>query len=263
MGTPWDRAASGYLEQWVPRFVPYHLDLVDELAPRPGERALITSAGLGAEVILMARAVGPDGFVRATDENPEMVRLCLEQVDRAGLPTRIDCAEGDASDASGGPWDAVVCAFGFWQLLSRERALRAWRDALAPRGKIGILTWGPIEPAEPFAMLSAILREVEPDSVEPDAQGDAKRDAMASLFEDAGLIMVRHTVVRHTLSFCTAEAFLRALRETCSWQRLWEALGDARLQRVATRFYEACGGPDLPLSFDPPATLAIAALRSA
>ena len=83
---------------------------------------------------------------------------------------------------------------------------------------------------------------------------------MANMFADAGLAMVRHTVVRHTLSFASAEAFVRAMREACTWRRIWEELGDARLERVAARFYEETGGPGAPLSFDPPATLAIAAL---
>jgi hypothetical protein len=75
--------------------------------------------------------------------------------------------------------------------------------------------------------------------------------------------MVRHTVVRHTLSFKSAEAFVRAMREACTWRRIWEELGDARLERVAARFYERVGGPSMPVSFDPPATLAIAALPGA
>jgi hypothetical protein len=65
--------------------------------------------------------------------------------------------------------------------------------------------------------------------------------------------------VRNTLSFRSAEHFVRAMRESCTWRRIWEELGDARLERVTTRFYEHVGGPSTPLSFDSPATLAIAA----
>src|SRR6516165_9290748 len=81
MATPWDRAAAGYLEEWVPRFIPYHLDLVVELTLREGERVLVTSAGPGTEVIAAARAVGPNGFVRATDKSAEMVRICAQQIE--------------------------------------------------------------------------------------------------------------------------------------------------------------------------------------
>jgi SAM-dependent methyltransferase len=259
MATPWDRAARGYLEEWVPRFVPYHLDLVREMALRPSNRVLVTSAGPGAEVLAVARVVGSNGFVRATDKSPEMVRMCSEQTERAQLPARIECVVAEANDPSGGPWDGVLCAFGLWQLRSRVEVLRSWLQALAPQGKVGVITWGPSDPAEPFAKLSTFLRELEPAYAVPDPHVDAGRDAMGAMFEQAGLLMVRHTVVRHTLGFKSAEAFVSAMREACTWRRVWEDLGDVRLERVAARFYEWCGGPDQPLSFDPPATLAIAA----
>jgi ubiquinone/menaquinone biosynthesis C-methylase UbiE len=263
MGTPWDRAARGYLEEWVPRFVPYHLDLVQELALGPGERVLVTSAGPGAEVLAVARCVGSSGSVRATDRSAEMVRIAREQVERAGFAGAAECAEADATDASGGPWDAVVCAFGLWQLQDRVKALRAWGASLGPRGKVGVITWGPSEAGEPFKLLDAALREVEPALAAPDPHVHAERDAMAAMFEAAGLAMVRHTLVRHTLSFGSAEAFVAAMRESCTWRRLWEEMGDARMQRVAARFYERVGGPGAPLSFDPPATIGIAALPGA
>jgi ubiquinone/menaquinone biosynthesis C-methylase UbiE len=263
MGTPWDRAAQGYLEEWVPRFVPYHLDLVREMALRGGERVLVPSAGPGAEVLAVARAVGAQGVVRATDKSAEMVRVCRDTIGRASLPGRIECAVADATEARGGPWDAVVCAFGLWQLPSRVDALRAWRAALAPNGKVGIITWGPSDLTDPFHLLGACLRASEPAAVLPEPHVQAEREAMAAMFGESGLSMVRHTVVRHTLSFPSAEAFVRAMRESCTWRRIWEEIGDARLERVATSFYERVGGRSAPLSFDPPATVAIAALPGA
>jgi ubiquinone/menaquinone biosynthesis C-methylase UbiE len=263
MGTPWDRAAAEYLEEWVPRFVPYHLDLVREMAFREGDRALVTSCGPGSEVLAVARAVGDRGFVRATDKSAEMVRICREQVNLAGVAGRVECEEADAIDAHGGLWNGVVCAFGLWQLRSQIDALQAWAKELAPTGKVGIVTWGPSDRSDPFGKLHACLRELEPWSSVPEPTIHAGREAMAAMFDEAGLAMVRHTVVRHTLSFKTAEGFVRAMREACTWRRVWEELGDARLERVAARFYEWCGGPDTPLSFDPSATLAIAALPGA
>jgi hypothetical protein len=97
----------------------------------------------------------------------------------------------------------------------------------------------------------------------PSANIDASRDAMAAMLETGGLALVRHTVVRHTLSFKTADAFVRAMREACTWRRVHEELGDARMDRVAARFLDQVGGPDAPLSFSPPATLVIGALPGA
>jgi ubiquinone/menaquinone biosynthesis C-methylase UbiE len=233
------------------------------MAMRHGDQVLVTSAGPGAEVLAVARAVGDSGAVRATDRSAEMVRICREQTDRAKLATPVDCAEADASDASGGPWDAILCAFGLWQVPSRAEMLRAWAQALSPKGKVGIITWGPSDPGEPFQLLTACLHELEPAMAVPDPHVHAARDAMAAMFDEAGLAMVRHTVVRHTLAFSSAEAFVRAMREACTWRRIWEDVGDARMQRVAARFCERVGGPGAPLSFEPTATIAIAALPGA
>jgi ubiquinone/menaquinone biosynthesis C-methylase UbiE len=268
MATPWDRAAVGYLDEWVPRFVPYHLDLVHELALAPGQRVLVTSAGPGSEVLAAARAIGETGYIRATDKSAEMVRLCDAQVKKGGFGAFVDCATADATDASnprspGAKWDAVLCAFGLWQLDDRIGAIRAWRDALAPNGKVGILTWGPPDADDPFERLAQCLHELEPAHAVPPSRIVSERGAMESMFAEAGLAMVRHTVVRHTLSFKSAESFVKALREACTWRRIWEEIGDARVERLAARFYELTSDPDTPLSFEAPATLAIAALPGA
>jgi SAM-dependent methyltransferase len=187
-----------------------------------------------------------------------MVRILSEQVKQAGFKTRIDCEVSDAIDASNGPFDAVICAFGMWQLEARVAALRAWRASLTPTGKVAIITWGPFEPEQPFEVLHQCLVDLEPSQALPHPHIHASRDAMEKMFDDAGLAMVRHTVVRHTLSFPTAERFVRAMSEACTWRRVWEELGEERLERVAAKFYEKVGGPDAPVSFQPPATLAIA-----
>ncbi len=257
MATPWDRAAKGYVEEWVPRFVPYQLDLVRELKLEPGQRVLVACAGPGTEVLAAARAVGDTGAVRAIDASAEMIKICEAAVKEAGF-TNVTCAQADALDASGGPWDAIICAFGLWQLTDRKAVLSSWQQCLAPNGKVGIITWGPPEEDDPFERISRCLALLEPEYVAPSPRILSERDSMAQMFDEAGLTMVRHTVVRHTMNFKTAEAFVTAIREACTWRKIWEELGDARIARVAARFYGLVGGPDSPLTFEPPATLAIA-----
>jgi SAM-dependent methyltransferase len=274
MATPWDRAAPGYVEQWVPRFTPYHLDLVRELALQVGQRVLVVSAGPGAEALAAVRAVDLEGYVRATDKSEEMVRLCTERMELAGFgeATCVRCEVADASDTAGGRWDSVLCAFGLWQLEGeaapgatslRQLAIRGWGESLSPSGKVGVLVWGPSEPDDPFERLFQALRELEPTHAPVGSRPLAEREAMAALFEGAGLAIVRHTVVRHPVTFPTAEAFVRAVREACTWRRVWEEIGDARMAKVATAFYAENGGPDAPVSFEPAATIVIAARAGA
>ncbi|HEY8088505.1 MAG TPA: methyltransferase domain-containing protein, partial [Polyangiaceae bacterium] len=262
MATPWDRAAAGYLDEWVPRFVPYHLDLVRELALHPGSRVLVTSCGPGSEVLAVARAVGDRGFVRATDKSEEMVRICREQLKTAAF-ANVEAAVADAKEVGEGRWDAIVCAFGLWQMEDRGALLRAWAEGLSPTGKIGVLTWGPPDHDGPFEVLARCVKELEPALHVPSPRVLAEREPMAQLFDEGGLAMVRHTVVRHTLAFRTAEHFVGAVKEACTWRRLWEQMGEERFSRVAAKFYEWIGGPDETMSFDSPATIAIGALPGA
>src|SRR4051812_40946161 len=206
MGTPWDRAATRYIEEWVPRFVPYHLDLVQELALARGQRVLVASAGPGAEVLAVARAVGDRGVVRATDASADFVGFCREQITKAGFPA-VTCEEGEPGDVGTGNWNAIVCAFGLWRIPDRVALLKTWAGALASSGKVGILTFGPPDENDPFEMLARALRELEPNADATPMGIDSTRESMAKMFEDAGLVLVRHTVLRHTVTFPSAEAF--------------------------------------------------------
>jgi len=262
MGTPWDRAAAKYLEEWVPRFIPYHLDLVTELALTQGQRVLVTSTGPGAEVLAVARAVGDKGAVRATDPSQELVGMCSEQVAKAGF-TAVSCERAEAHDVGAGGWNAIVCAFGLWKVPDRVSLLKAWAGALVPTGKVGVLTFGPPDVQDPFEMLAQALRELEPDAVATPARVDSDRESMARMFEDGGLALVRHTVLRHTVTFPSAEAFIAAIREGRTWRRVWQELGEERMGLVTARFFDRVGGPTEPMSFEPAVTCAIAALPGA
>lgn len=262
MGTPWDRAASRYLEEWVPRFVPYHVDLVRELALAQGQKALVVSAGFGAEVLAIARAVGELGSVRAIDASAEMIGVCEAQVKKAGFE-HVVCQRAEPGDVGDGGYNAVVCAFGLWPLPDKVAILKRWASALAPTGKVGVLTFGPPDDDDPFEMLASALRELEPGAATRPTRIDPEREAMAKLFEEAGLSLVRHTVLRHTISFPSAEEFANAIREGRTWRRVWEELGEDRMRRVTAQFFGRVGGPTEPLSFEPAVTLAIAALPGA
>ncbi|MCL2724114.1 MAG: methyltransferase domain-containing protein [Polyangiaceae bacterium] len=262
MGTPWDRAAARYLEEWVPRFMPYHLDLVRDLSLSQGQRVLVTMAGPGAEMLAVARAVGDKGKVLATDTSVEMIRICQEQIEKARFD-RVMCMQADASDTGNGDWNAIVCAFGLRHFEDRELLFKSWRSALVGSGKVGVLVWGPSGRGDPFDLLTSALAEFAPNALEGRARIDPARDSMRRMFEQGGLSLVRHTVIRHTVNFTSAESFLSALSEGCTWRKISEELGAQRMARIAARFFDQVGGLTVPLTFQPAATLAIAAIPGA
>jgi len=258
MGTPWHSAAAKYIEEWVPRFVPYHLDLVRELVLVEGQRVLVVSSGPGAEVLAVARAVGDRGFVRATDRSEELVKVCCAQLEKAGF-NAVKCERAEPTDVGDGNWNAVVCAFGLWSMEHRREAMRRWGAALAPHGKVGVLTFGQPSEADPFEMLSRALEDLEPGATHRPTRIDPSREGMSRLFEEAGLSLVRHTLLRHVVTFPKAEDFIAAIKEGRTWHKVWEELGPERMGRVTARFYDRVGGPTQALAFEPSVTLAIAA----
>src|SRR5262249_5178790 len=155
----------------------------------------VTSCGPGSEVLATARAVGDGGVIRATDKSGEMIRICAEHAQAAAFKTRIECAVADASDTLRAPWDVILCAFRLWPLPGRDAPTRWWAKSLAAKGKVAVITWGPSDAEQPFEQLAACLREVEPGYTVPPAHVHADRDAMARMFAQNGLVMVRHTVM--------------------------------------------------------------------
>jgi protein-L-isoaspartate O-methyltransferase len=260
MGIPWesaDSAAPGYLDEWVPRFVPYHADLLRELAVRQGQRVLVPCAGPGFEVAALARAVGGGGIVRATDANSAMVRLAADRIRAAGVSATAAAVRAPSDETAGGPWDAIFCAYGLASPGEVVGILDAWRRSLTPTGKVGIVAWGPSEASGPFARFRARFGEVGRVGFPDDK--DVTREAMMALFSSAGLELVRHTVVRHTMAFATAAAFVRAMTDACVVRNA----SREDLDRAAAGFYADVGGPDAPLSFESPSTIAIACLPGA
>jgi hypothetical protein len=155
-------------------------------------------------------------------------------------------ARAVGSNRGKAPWDAIA---------STTDLDAGWSDALATHGKVGVLVWGPDDPDDPLALLERTLAS------RPAPSGD--RTALARRFHEVGLVLVRHTIVRHTISFPRAEQLATAAIRACRWRANFEAQGEAKCGKALARFYDAVGGPDQPLAWEPAAAVAIAGLPGA
>jgi len=163
----------------------------------------------------------------------------------------------------GSDLDAVVCAFGLRHKADRRAALAKWRDALGPKGKLGLMMWGPAQPDDPQDWLATAAREIDPALDFARVRIDTERNALAFLMESAGVALVRHTVVQHNVTFRSALLFVTALVDASEWRAEYSKLSPAVAARITARVCELAGGPDAPVVFDPVATIAIAGLPGA
>jgi ubiquinone/menaquinone biosynthesis C-methylase UbiE len=109
----WDQTSQAW-RKWADLFSqrndgPVYLELA---GVKPGQRILEIGAGTGDETLLLARAVGEDGRVVATDLSERMLAVARERVEAAGLGN-VEFIAGDAGslqleDAS---FDAAIAGF--------------------------------------------------------------------------------------------------------------------------------------------------------
>ena len=266
MGMPWDRAQPAYLERWVPRFTPYHVDFAEQLGLKAEDRVLVPSCGPGSDVIALARHVTSQahGLVRGTDDNPSWVAVATRRLKEAALAGRAEIVATAPTDTAGGPWSVIACTFSLFLLPARRAALQAWAAALTPNGKVGVMLWGPAPEDDPYEIFWNAAVQIAPELRTGGHRSlVVDRAGMGAMFEEAGLAMVRHTMVSHLLTFPTAERFVDDLCAAASWRERFNGLGEARVAKIRAQFYEVVGGPTRPLTYSPPATIALAGLPGA
>jgi hypothetical protein len=248
----WDRASPGYLAEWQPNFGPYEADLASELGLREGDRVLTTA---GFEALSLARAVGESGRVFACDPSEEVLVLCKERVEAAGLASRL----ATSTEPGGGPFHAAASAFSLMQSSDPKETLRRLGEMIRPDGKVGVIVWGPATDGDPERAFAKIIDELHPEIRATGEPTGLDRASLAALFERAGLSIVRHTIVMHPLVFQRAERFAMSLLAARTYGPKLVARGEAHVAAAVARFYQRVAAQDAPISYSPAATIIIAA----
>lgn len=218
-----DAVAPTYDQLGVPFFAPIAEHLVDRLSPRAGESVVELGCGRGALTVPLARAVGPDGSVRACDVSAAMVALAREAV--ADLPhAEVTLMDASAPTYEPGTADVVAASLVLFFLPDPAAALRRWTGLLVPGGRIGLTTFGTQD--ETWSRLDEMFDPWLPPTV-LDARTTGKRgpfasdDAFARLMEETGLTDVRQDTQTLTVRFEDGSAWQRwtmSVGQRMMWQ---------------------------------------------
>lgn len=245
-----DALSATYDAVGVDFFQPIADGLVGALGPRPGERWLDVGCGRGAVLLRAAAAVGPSGSVTGLDIAPAMVERARALAREAGLANvslRVDDAQAPA--AGGAPFDVVSSSLVLFFLPDPAAALAAWRPLLRLGGRLGVTTFGPVDPA--WEHVDAVLEPYLPPALR-DARTSGKRGpfasdaAMEQLARDAGYAEVRTTVDAVPVRFRDAGQWY-AFAWSTAQRAMWLAVPEAARPEVraeAERRLEAARRPD-------------------
>jgi ubiquinone/menaquinone biosynthesis C-methylase UbiE len=190
----WDRAAQGW-QTWQEFLfgstAPVSERLVELAGVKRGDRVLDVAAGAGEPSLTVARVVGPEGSVVATDISANMLAFGRERAAAAGVDN-VEFVESDASTLDFPPetFDAAISRWGIIFDPDGEGAAARVRGFLKPGAKMAISSWGPPDRSPMIAvpMMTAMQRLNAPPPP-PGTPGPLSRptpEAIGSILEGGG-----------------------------------------------------------------------------
>ena len=156
---PTGSPAEIYERHMVPAiFAPWAADLLELVAPQPGERVLDVACGTGIVARNASSMVGATGRVVGIDMNASMLEIACSN------DALVEWREGDALAMPflDQQFDVVVCQQALQFFPDRSKALREMHRVLVPNGRLGIAVWCSIEASPGYlALVQALERHVD------------------------------------------------------------------------------------------------------
>jgi len=197
MANLFDKLSDSYDEVGVDFFQPIAATLLSSMPPAEGERWLDIGCGRGAVLLPVAEAIGPHGLAVGIDISSGMIEHARRLALHAGL-RNVECEVDDAQSPATvkGPFDTISSSLVLFFLADPLSALRNWLPLLKHGGRIGVTTFGPVDPR--WEEVDEVFQSHLPPEMK-DARTSGKEGPFASnegvekLFQDAGFSNVRTT----------------------------------------------------------------------
>jgi ubiquinone/menaquinone biosynthesis C-methylase UbiE len=142
--------------------------MLDALKIPPGSTVADVGAGAGYHSIPLARRVGPEGTVLATDVQPEMIQMLKQRAQAEGVSNvkPLLCSQRDTK-LPDGKVDLVLMVDVYHECTDPESTLLGLHKALRPGGRLVLVEFRGEDPEVPIKpehkmTLKQVRREVEP-----------------------------------------------------------------------------------------------------
>ncbi|AGA25053.1 class I SAM-dependent methyltransferase [Singulisphaera acidiphila] len=142
--------------------------MLDALKIKPGSTVADVGAGVGYTSLKLARRVGSEGIVLATDVQPEMLQMLAANARAAGLKNvrPIRCTSTDTKLPEG-KVDLVLMVDVYHECVDPETTLQGLLKALKPGGRLVLVEFRGEDPEVPIKpehkmTFAQVRRELEP-----------------------------------------------------------------------------------------------------
>lgn len=205
----WNKAAQHYERFWSDQLRPAQDLMLSMAGLRPGERVLDVACGTGLVTFRAADAVGPTGFIAASDISEDMVASVAESAAARGLSGDFRRMDAEALDHPDDQFDAVVCGLGLMYVADPPAALREMRRVLKPGGRAAAVVWGARKNCG-WAEIFPIVERRTSSDVCPMFFALGTGGTMAQEFQSAGFSDLHEQRISVPIVFPTAEAAIGA-----------------------------------------------------
>jgi SAM-dependent methyltransferase len=187
------RGRARHWDAWADRMAKmsdrFNQPLIEETGIRLGDKVLDLASGTGEPALSIARTVGPEGRVTATDLVPDMLESGARRAREAALDNIVfEVADMESLPFADGEFDRVTCRFGLMFVPDPVRALAQAHRVLAAGGTAGFMVWGPFDDTTNFFVLRQAFLDLFPDEA-PDFEIPFRlgaEGALKALFAEAG-----------------------------------------------------------------------------
>jgi ubiquinone/menaquinone biosynthesis C-methylase UbiE len=213
-----EASATSYAHHFDPAFGRRFAErALDALVVVRGARVLDVACGTGVFARMTAHVVGSRGRVVGIDPSA----IAVDTARRIDPTSIVDWQQWDDGDLpyDDGTFDVVACQHAHHRFPDPDLVMREMGRVLAPGGRLGITTWGPIEENPAFAaQLDAIVKAGLNESGVVDALLDAFAwhgiEDLEQLAHRAGLVDIS----------CQSIRMLAALPRVAEWVRVYPSL---------------------------------------
>lgn len=173
--------------------------LVEAAGISPGMKVLDLASGTGEPAFSIARTVGREGHVTATDLVPAMLAVIDEVVQKEGIENMtVEVADMEKLSYANGSFHRVTSRFGIMFPPDPVQALKEMRRVLIPDGKVALMVWGPPTGSFWTAFLGPFMKRASLPPPPPDAPSPlrfARPGSASEVLREAGLSDVEETTM--------------------------------------------------------------------